>query len=39
MDTTDPGIRLNDHVDSQFVSLYNNRTSKEMLRGELGRQQ
>ena len=39
MDTTDPGIRFNDHGDSQFVSLYKNRTSKEMLRGELGRQQ
>ena len=39
MDTTDPGIRFNDHGDSQFVSLYADRTAKEILHGELGRQQ
>ena len=39
MDTTDPGIRFNDHGDSQFVSLYEDRTLKEILHGELGSQQ
>lgn len=36
MDTTDPGIRFDDQGESQFVSMYKHRTSREILAGELG---
>jgi len=39
MDTSDPGILFNDQGESQFVSLYKERSSKEILHGELGRKQ
>jgi len=38
MDTADPGIRFNDRGESQFVSIYRERTAREILRGEPGRE-
>ncbi len=39
MDTADPGIRFNDRGESQFVSIYRERTAREILTGERGQTQ
>jgi hypothetical protein len=37
MDTSDPGIRFSENGESQFVSLYKDRVSKEVLTSEFGK--